>query len=211
MTSFPVFPLGGSVWLFDVAFVITLSVYLSFHSSPSLWAYGQKPAEIHPNPSSYKASLPAPHTYDPVKHRQAESVYNTYITVKQDVIDRYTHYRKRHIHHKRKPNMSQHACYLVFCTVYSCVGHTAVNCTSADDSERHTEIFKKNCTFCFCCSLPSLTEAHAWHKGREEAEGVLAKIISGVVTPTFITLNRKGRISTKSQGESQTNRPRQVL
>lgn len=36
-----------------------------------------------------------------------------------------------------------------------------------------------------------LTEAHAWHKGREEAEGVLAKIISGVETPTSITLNKK--------------------
>ena len=45
----------------------------------------------------------------------------------------------------------------------------------------------------------------------EEAVGLLAKIISGAVTPTSITLSREDRTQTAVQGETQTNAERRML
>lgn len=85
--------------------------------------------------------------------------------------------------------------------------HTAVICSSADDSERDTEILK-NCFLLFCALFDRSTCLAQRERGGRGH--VSQDYISGGNSHIHHT-DRKDRISAKSQGETQTNRTRHIL
>lgn len=115
-------------------------------------------------------------------------------------------HKKRHIHNnacayntiKAKPTWD--ACHFVFCE------HVAVNCSSSDDSAR--EIL--HIVFLLSSALfdrsTCLAQRERGGRGR-----VSQDYISGGNSHIHHNEEKKDRISTKSQGETQTNRARDIL